>query len=272
MQNPGAIGAPNRSSSMGSAIVLSTMAWLSLALALPHVGFMIKLALSGGLIGLAILSGSVYAVHAVLLAAILLIPAAFFPMFRVWPFTLLGPLVLYGAMVFALPPLRHSVGWLRRGIIDRKVTVLIITAVLVSSLALVGWVVWMKPDIEPFLALMPALPFWVYPFVGLGFALVNATMEEIVFRGIFMEAVDSAVGPGFGSVCIQAVPFGALHYLAGFPNGMAGLAMTFAYGVMLGAIRRISKGMLAPLVTHVAADMTIYSIVLLIYFRIQSGS
>jgi membrane protease YdiL (CAAX protease family) len=186
--------------------------------------------------------------------------------------TILGPLVLYGTAVLAIPPLRHSVGWLRWGIIDRKVTLLSIAIVLVSSLSLVAWVLRMRPDFKPYLALLPVLPVWVYPFVGLGFALVNAAMEEIVFRGIIMEAADSAAGPGYGSVCIQAVPFAALHYYAGFPNGMVGLAMTFAYGVMQGAIRRISGGMLAPLVTHVAADMTFFSIVLWIYFRIQSGS
>ena len=254
---------------MGSAVILSAMALLSPALALPHVEFGAKLAVIGGLTGLAIISRSVFAVHAMLLSAVLLIPGAFIPLLRVWPFTLLGPLILYGAVVFAIPRLRHSVGWLRRGIMDGKVALLIIAVVLVSSLSLVGWAAWMKPDFKPYLALMPVLPLWGYPLVGLGFALVNAAMEEAVFRGIIMEAVDSAVGPGYASVCIQAVPFATLHYLAGFPNGVSGLAMTLAYGVMLGAIRRISKGMLAPLVTHVAADMTIFSIVSVIYFQIQ---
>jgi membrane protease YdiL (CAAX protease family) len=267
-QIPVAIEAPGRSSLMGSAIVLTVMALLSLALTLPWVEFWVKLAVIGGLTGLAIAGRAVYAVHSVLFAALLLIPAALFPLFRVWPFTLLGPLVLYGAVVFAVPWLRHSVGWMRRGIIDRNATLLIIAAVLVSSLSLVGWVLWAKPDIKSYLALMPALPVWVYPFVGLGFSVVNAAMEEIVFRGIFMEAIDSAVGSGFGSVCIQAVPFAALHYLAGFPRGMSGLAMTFAYGVMLGAIRLRSKGMLAPLVTHIAADMTIFSILVVHYFQL----
>lgn len=257
---------------MGAAIVLSTLALFSLALVLSHMALMVKLSVIGILIGAAILGGAVYAVHTVLLAALLLMPALVFPLFRVWPFTLLGPLVIYGAAVLAIPPLRYSAGWLRRGTIDRNVTILIVVTVLVSSLSLVGWVVWMKPDTHLYLSLVPKLPLWGYPFAGLGFAVVNAAMEEIVFRGIFMEAVDSAVGAGFGSVCIQAVPFAALHYIFGFPNGLPGFVMVFVYGVMLGAIRRISKGMLAPLVTHLAADMTIFSIVLMIYFQIQSGS
>lgn len=272
MKISGTIDVPDRSSFMGAAIVLFTMTLLSLAFFLPHLGIMVKLSVMFGLIGLAILSGAVYAVHVVLFTALLLISGALVPLFRVWPFTILGPLVLYGTVALAVPPLRHSAGWLRRGTIDRNVTILIVVTVLVSSLSLVGWVVWMKPDTHLYLSLVPKLPLWGYPFAGLGFAVVNAAMEEVVFRGIFMEAVDSAVGAGFGSVCIQAIPFAALHYISGFPNGIPGFVMVFVYGVMLGAIRRISKGMLAPLVTHLAADMTIFSIVLMIYFQIQSGS
>jgi membrane protease YdiL (CAAX protease family) len=68
------------------------------------------------------------------------------------------------------------------------------------------------------------------------------------------------------------VPHGRFRPDGTFQTAWPVLAMTFAYGVMLGAIRRISKGMLAPLVTHLAADMTIFSTVLFLYFRIQSGS
>jgi membrane protease YdiL (CAAX protease family) len=269
MQISGVIKAPQRSSVLGAAIVLCAMAILSMAFVLPHLGFQARLMVSGGLIGLAVLSNAIYAVHAALIAALMLIPGALVPVFKVWPFTLLGPIALYSAVVFAIAPLRNSIGWVRRGTIDKRITLLVIAAVLVSSLSLVGWVVLMKPDIKSYLALMPVLPVWGYAFAGLGFAIVNAAMEEIVFRGIFMEAVDSAVGAGYGSVWLQAVPFAALHYLAGFPKGVSGLAMTFAYGVMLGAIRRMSKGMLAPFVTHLAADMTIFSIVSVIYFQIQ---
>jgi len=43
---------------------------------------------------------------------------------------------------------------------------------------------------------------------------------------------------------------------------MSGFAMAFAHGVMLGAILRISREILAPVVTHLAADTIIFSILL----------
>jgi len=119
---------------------------------------------------------------------------------------------------------------------------------------------WMKPDIGRHLALVPDVPTWTYLFLGIGFALFNAVMEEAIFRGVLMEAVDSALGAGAGSVALQAIPFAAFHYLAGFPNGLTGVAMVFVYGLALGAIRRMSRGMLAPLIAHIGADLTIFFI------------
>jgi hypothetical protein len=90
-------------------------------------------------------------------------------------------------------------------------------------------------------------------------------MEEAVFRGVVMDALERALGDGHASVGIQAILFGAYHYLAGFPNGASGLLLTLIYGILLGILRRLSGGMLAPLMAHIAADLTIFA-VLLVYF------
>jgi membrane protease YdiL (CAAX protease family) len=62
--------------------------------------------------------------------------------------------------------------------------------------------------------------------------------------------------------------FAALHFRNGFPNGISGFFLVFIYGIMLGIIRRISKGMLAPVITHIAADFTIF---LIIVFFVGNG-
>jgi membrane protease YdiL (CAAX protease family) len=79
-----------------------------------------------------------------------------------------------------------------------------------------------------------------------------------------MDALDRALGDGHASVGIQAILFGAHHYLAGFPNGASGLVLTLIYGFLLGILRRLSGGMLAPLMAHIAADLVIF-IILLVY-------
>jgi uncharacterized protein len=262
------IDVPRRSSFMGSNLILSGIVLLSLASVLPALDGKLKLAAITGLLFLAIIYRCVYAIHSLVLVLLLLVLGPVFPLFRIWPFTLLGPVVIYGALAVSIPQLRHSIGWIRLGKINSKAKKLIIATVIVSSLALIGWVILRKPDIAHHLALFPELPFWAYPFAGIGFALLNSVMEEAVFRGIFMEAIDSALGAGYWSVFVQAVPFAALHYIAGFPNGVLGVLMVLIYGVMLGAIRRISKGIFAPVIAHSAADLTIFSILAFVFLRI----
>jgi len=55
--------------------------------------------------------------------------------------------------------------------------------------------------------------------------------------------------------------------LAGFPSGVLGFFMVLVYGVMLGVIRRRSKGLLAPWVAHVTTDIAIFSILAVVLFR-----
>jgi hypothetical protein len=266
------IEAPPQSSFVGTTIVLSVVAIFSMALAIPGATGKWTLAVLAGLLSLAIIRRAVYAVHAALLVLLFLLLVALFPLFHIWPLSILVPLVIYGTVASIIPQLRHSVGWIHRGSINSEVIKLIIATVIISAIALVGWVILTKPDIEHHLALVPELPFWAYPFAGIGFAIFNAAMEEAIFRGMVMEALDSALGSGYWSAGIQAIPFAALHYLAGFPNGVLGFIMVLVYGVMLGTIRRLSKGMLAPLVTHVAADITIFSILAFIIFQYKDGT
>lgn len=267
IQNSKFIEAPPRSSSVGTVVVLLVVGVLSITPVIPGAGGKWTLAVLSGLLSLAIFRRFIYAVHVSLLALLKFSLAYFVPFFRLWPLSILVPLTIYGAIVSLTPQLRHFVGWIHRGSINSEVIKLIIATVFVSGLSLVGWVALTKPDIEHHLALVPELPFWAYPFAGIGFAIFNAAMEEAIFRGIFMEVLDSALGVGYWSVGIQAIPFAALHYLAGFPNGVLGFIMVLIYGVMLGTIRRLSKGMLAPLVTHIAADITIFSILVFILFQ-----
>lgn len=202
------------------------------------------------------------AVH-LLLFAMLAVLFAQFGAVLVWPLPLLVPLMVYAAGVGAVPALRRSTGWIRAGKMTLPVVLFVLATSLCSGIALVGWVRLTHADITHHLAQMPQWPVWVYPFAGIGFAIVNATMEEAVFRGILMQALDRTLGEGPASVGVQAVPFAAFHFLSGFPNGVIGVILVLVYGIMLGGLRRLSGGLLAPLAAHVVADLVIFSILLL---------
>ncbi len=131
-----------------------------------------------------------------------------------------------------------------------------------SVIALICWYRLLKPDLSIYLGQIQNMPLMLMLFAGLGFALLNAVMEELAFRWIIMNGMNSAFNSPAVSIISQAGAFGLLHYIAGFPNGSAGVLMTFVYGILLGVIRYKSKGMMAPVVTHFFADLTIFIILI----------
>jgi membrane protease YdiL (CAAX protease family) len=95
---------------------------------------------------------------------------------------------------------------------------------------------------------------------GILFATANAAVEELLFRGAIMHHLRYAFGV-WPAVALQAVAFGLLH-LHGYPYGPIGVALATVYGLLLGAVRVRSNGLLAPWVAHVVADSVIFIFIL----------
>lgn len=90
---------------------------------------------------------------------------------------------------------------------------------------------------------------------GLLFSLINTAVEEAIFRGVLQEAAIAAFGVPLG-IALQAIVFGMLH-LVGVPSGAVGAVMAGGWGPALGLLRWRTRGIVAPYVAHVAADLTI---------------
>jgi membrane protease YdiL (CAAX protease family) len=97
---------------------------------------------------------------------------------------------------------------------------------------------------------------------GLLFSMFNAAVEEGAYRGVIQHGLEATLGIGTTALCLQAAAFGAVHMRGGFPRGWIGVGLATVYGLMMGAIRRRSGGMLAPWIAHVLTDMVIASIIL----------
>jgi membrane protease YdiL (CAAX protease family) len=212
------------------------------------------------LVVIAALARDVQALHLSLFTAPFIVAPYLHPTLRSWPYALLVPLLCYGTVVLAVPKLRRSLLWLRPGNVDREMVLAAAAVSMISGLALLIWYYALKPDVAVQLRNMPGMPVWLFPFAGMAFAVSNAAMEEFVFRGVVMQSLDSAFEPGSLSVLVQAWLFGAMHFLQGFPKGGWGLAMAVVYGILLGWIRRRSRGMLAPWAAHVCADLVIFAV------------
>ena len=152
--------------------------------------------------------------HLVLFGLFWMMVPGLFSFGREWPICFLGPLVAYGAWILVFPSLRRSAIWFRLGRLKGRDFPAVIAVSVVSAIALVVWILAADPDLGDLKGMIPDLSIWLLPLVGLGFALLNAAMEEAVFRGILMDALDRTVGRNLLSNVVQAAVFGAAHYHA----------------------------------------------------------
>lgn len=250
-----------------SLIILAAIGVLSAFMVLPGNFALWTISILSLLAVLAIAFRFIQAIHLLLFTLPWIALPLIVPALGLWPQILLLPIIIYALVVTAIPNLRCSIWWLRAGRLTSNIIILITATIALSSLALVGWYRLLQPDLSSHLAMIPKMPMWLLPLACLGFAMLNAAMEEVVFRGIMMQALDSALGKGNLTIVIQAGSFASFHYLAGFPNGVWGFAMVFVYGFMLGVLRRRSQGILAPWLAHVLADMAIFVILATVLFR-----
>jgi membrane protease YdiL (CAAX protease family) len=193
---------------------------------------------------------------AVLLAMISLLYLG--PVVRSWPWFWLMPLAAYLAVVVCVPPLRRSFQWPRVGQINWRTcsTAAAITLLAVGSLVL--YQIVQEPDLAALGARLPVEALGGTLSAGIVFALVNATLEEAIFRGVLFDALEVEWGwPG--AVLATSVLF-ALGHLNGYPPGWFGAFLAGIYGIMLGGLRVLTGGLLLPVISHIAADATIYCI------------
>lgn len=172
-------------------------------------------------------------------------------------------IALYAVVVLAVPSLRASVKeWLVRGSLGRRA---LIEAALVSTLSTTALVIYAKtvhPDTSDLAAQLPLG--WSRGALGalaVAIATLNALTEEIAYRGALMHALDREFSPGVLSNALQALAFAAPHYGRGYPRGAVGVALCVVYGLLLGALRRRARGLSAPILAHITADLTIFAIV-----------
>jgi uncharacterized protein len=201
-----------------------------------------------------------YAVHAGLLTAIYLGVYRLPRVGGLWPLPLFLIIGAYATIAHRSTWLRASSGWLRRGRLDRTSIFLIAIFVSASAIALIMWRFWTNTDLTRFRSFVPNVPRWTIPFGIVAYAVLNAAFEETIWRGVLMHALEAAVGRGRLAWLLQGIGFGLWHY-AGFPGGWVGVSLATIFALMMGELRARSRGMLAPFVAHVFADVTIFLLV-----------
>lgn len=150
--------------------------------------------------------------------------------------------------------------WLRAGTLGFAEVVWAGAVAVVSGAALVGWSFLARPDLTDLTRNLRGMPLAVLLGGGVVWAALNAFGEESIFRGALTEGLGAAFGPG-AALAIQAVAFGAAHW-HGVPRGVAGVLLATVYGLMLGLLRAKTRGLLAPMLAHVFADLAVLGLLL----------
>jgi membrane protease YdiL (CAAX protease family) len=184
--------------------------------------------------------------------------ALLIPVVRQWPWLWIIPMSAYFLLLALIPQLGRSFSWLRIGCLTRGRIAATAALMICTALVLLIFQSIMQPETALFHERLLVEKLGNVFLAGTIFATVNAVMEELVFRGILFDAVQSQWGP-YMTLAATSVLFG-LGHLHGYPPGPIGAGLAMLFGLALGGLRLWTGGLLSPILAHMAADATIYCI------------
>ncbi len=196
-------------------------------------------------------------VHCMLFASLLTVPSIVPPL-RVWPLFWIVPFALYATIVATAGPLRRTFSRPRFGNFSRSNCAVTAAIIAISVAGIFAFQHFAQPDLHSYRAAMP--------FDSLGgrygawilFPLINATLEELVYRGILFDGIASQWNQRI-TILATGLLFGIGH-LQGYPPGPAGAALATAFGIAMGILRVRSGSIVLPIVAHIFADAAIYAL------------
>lgn len=198
------------------------------------------------------------ALHGMILFA-LFVMATFIPVCRVWPLLWFVPLANYATVVGAVPPLRATYWRWRFGRVSRFAILSTLVIAVCSCLVLLAFHHFMQPDVRAYASFLPVSKLGGVFATVVFFSVINALCEEVIFRGVFFDALESQWGAR-GAIVATAALFGYGH-LHGYPPGPLGAVLAGVYGLCLGWLRIVTAGIGFGVIAHVVADATICVIV-----------
>jgi membrane protease YdiL (CAAX protease family) len=181
-----------------------------------------------------------------------------FPALRSWPWLWLVPLSAYLLLVACVPPIRRSLVWLRVGRVSTSTVLATVGIMIIAASVLLLFHSKAHPDLRSYREFLPLDSLGGVVPAGVVFVTLNATMEELVFRGVLFDSLQSQWGK-WGTLLGTALLFG-LGHLHGYPPGEFGACLATLFGFVLGLLRHWTGGLLLPIVAHMGADATIYCI------------
>ena len=177
---------------------------------------------------------------------------------RRWPWVWLVPLFAYFLVIASVPALRRSFNWFHLGRVSAGRLAATVAVITITILGLLLFQSTTQPELRVYRAAVPSNIFGGVVATGAIFSILNATLEELVFRGVLFDALLSQWSK-WVTVLGTSVLFG-LGHMHGYPPGVLGVCLATLFGFVLGALRFWTGGLAMPIVVHMGADATIYGI------------
>jgi len=177
------------------------------------------------------------------------------PYLRFWPMP--AGFLFFLILQIVFPNLRKNSKWFKVGKYNSKNVVLLLITIVISAGILVLWYLITLPDLNPMVTSLKDKSKIVIIISIIGFAIINAIVEESIFDGICYRAMEENFKIPIIFIGLQALSYSVSHF-HGIPNGYIGILLSFIYGgLMLGGLRYLSKGLVFPVIAHIFADLTI---------------
>lgn len=179
---------------------------------------------------------------------------------RFVPFALLrviGAALVLGAVALILrvvrtDPAEIGLRWPSRPWLIASVAVLPLVGVAAVALG----PILAKPFFGPVSSISPD-PWTLLP--ALAFAIANAVMEEVAYRGALLRWLTPVTGVA-SALALQALIFGLAHGTGADFTGspLPVMAATAASGLILGALALRTRSLLLPIAIHIALDIPVF--------------
>jgi len=110
-------------------------------------------------------------------------------------------------IVFSFKSIKRSKSWIKLGHINRAILLWIIYIICLSSVALILCASIIKPTTSSYKVEFPDVNLFLLVLGIIGFSVLNGTLEEFVFRGIFFDRLENIFDRTIITILLQAVFF-----------------------------------------------------------------
>lgn len=120
--------------------------------------------------------------------------AASVPSLHGWPWLWFAPLAAYAVIVTIVPPFRRSFRPWSLGRLNAATISTTAVITIGSAAVLIAFHCLALPDLARYRGFLPATIFGSVIAAGVLFSFLNALLEELIFRGVLFDAVESQWG------------------------------------------------------------------------------